>query len=69
VRERRRHSGARWWQLPGNIILKTDLQFFNLLNRAAVDNFTTYVLNEGDEYLPNRWVHPRRLMLRVGSEY
>ena len=57
------------WQLSGRFILKTDLQFFNLLNSTAVDNFTTYVLNEGDEFVPSNWVKPRRLMLRVGLEY
>jgi len=62
-------SIGKRWQLPGRFILKTDLQFFNLLNSAAVDNFTTYVLNEGDEFVPNNWVKPRRLMLRVGLEY
>ena len=44
------------------------LQFFNLLNSTAVDDFQTYVLNEGDEYVPSNWVKPRRLMLRIGLE-
>jgi hypothetical protein len=57
------------WRLPGRVILKTDLQFFNLLNSTAVDDFQTYVLNEGDDYVPRTWVKPRRLMLRIGLEY
>jgi len=57
------------WQLPGRFILKTDLQFFNLLNSTAVDMWATSVLNEGDEFVPSMWVKPRRLMLRIGLEY
>ncbi len=62
-------SIGKRWRLPGRFILKTDLQFFNLLNSTAVDQFTDYVLNEGDEFVPSWWVKPRRLMLRLGLEY
>jgi len=62
-------SIGKRWRLPGNFILKTDLQFFNLLNSAAVDRWATSVLNEGDEFVPGKWVKPRRLMLRIGLEY
>ena len=41
----------------------------HVLNSAAVDNFTTHVLNEGDEFVPSNWVTPRRLILRIGLEY
>jgi len=62
-------SIGKRWQLPGRFILKTDLQFFNLLNSTAVDQWQDYVLNEGDEFVPSMWVKPRRLMLRIGLEY
>jgi len=62
-------SIGKRWRLPGNFILKTDLQFFNLLNSTAVDQWQDYVLNEGDEFVPSMWVKPRRLMLRIGLEY
>ena len=62
-------SIGKRWQLPGRFTLKTDLQFLNLLNSTAVDTFQTYVLNEGDDFVPNSWVKPRRLMLRIGLEY
>jgi hypothetical protein len=62
-------SIGKRWRLPGNFILKTDLQFFNLLNSTAVDRWADYVLNEGDEFVPSMWVKPRRLMLRIGLEY
>ena len=62
-------SIGKRWRLPGNFILKTDLQFFNLLNSTPVDQWADYVLNEGDEFVPSMWVKPRRLMLRIGLEY
>ena len=62
-------SFGKRWRLPGNLILKTDLQFFNLLNSTAMDRWQSYVLNEGDEFVPSMWVKPRRLMLRIGLEY
>jgi hypothetical protein len=62
-------SIGKGWQLPGRFILNTDLQFFNLLNNTAVDQFADYVLNEGDEFVPSMWVKPRRLMLLIGLEY
>ena len=36
------------------------------LYSSAVAQFGDYVLNEGDEFVPSRWVRPRRLMLRLG---
>jgi len=49
--------------------LKLDLQFFNLLNNTATDFFDSVVLAEGEDFRPNTWVKPRRLMLRVGYSY
>jgi hypothetical protein len=49
--------------------LKLDLQIFNLLNDDATDWFETVSLDEGETFLANTWVKPRRLMLRVGFEF
>ena len=62
-------SIGKRWQLPGRFILKTDLQFFNLLNSTAAEGWARNFLNEGDEFVPSMWVKPRRLMLRIGLEY
>ena len=55
--------------LPGNGLLKLDLQFFNLLNNTASDWFETVILGPGQDYIPIWHVKPRRLMLRVGVEF
>ena len=60
---------GKWWCLQGNLTLKTDLYFLNLLNGAAVDDSTTCMLHTGDEIIPGNWVKPRRLMLRIGLEF
>lgn len=57
------------WQLPGRFTLKTDLQVFNLLSSDAVDDFQTYVLDEGDEFIPSAWVEPFSVELRIGLVY
>ena len=57
------------WSIGGNGTLKTDLQFFNLLNNTATDWFETVLLDEGEYFIPTYWVKPRRLMLRIGIEY
>lgn len=60
---------GRDWPIPGNGILKTDLQFFNILNSTAIDNWVDYTLDAGDVFVPTMWVVPRRLMIRVGVQY
>jgi hypothetical protein len=55
--------------LPGDTELNVDLQFFNIFNNTATDWFETLVLNPGDTFVPNTWVKPRRLMLRVGFQF
>ena len=62
-------SIGKHWNISGNGVLKTDLQFFNLLNNTATDWFETVILAPGDEFIPTWWVKPRRLMLRVGVEF
>jgi hypothetical protein len=57
------------FNLGGDVGLQIDLQFFNLLNNTATDWFETTTLAEGDEYVPNTWIKPRRLQLHVGIEF
>jgi outer membrane receptor protein involved in Fe transport len=57
------------WGLPGGAALKTDLQFFNLLNDDGILRWQTPVLDEGEEFIGYSWVRPRRLMLRLGVEF
>jgi len=52
--------------LGSGVALEVDLQFINLLNSTPTDWFETLVLYEGDEFVPNTWVRPRRLQLHVG---
>jgi len=56
-------------QLWRHFTLKTDLQFFNILNSTDVVWLRSEVLNEGDQFVPSRWETPRRLMVRIGLEY
>ncbi len=46
-----------------------DLQLLNVLNKTPTDWFETIVLAEGDDFIPNYWVKPRRLQLHVGIEF
>ena len=62
-------SIGKRFNISGDGLIKLDLQFFNLLNEDASDFFQTLILQEGDEFLPDWWVYPRRLMLRVGVEF
>jgi hypothetical protein len=55
--------------LGGDVALQLDLQFLNLLNKTPTDYWETVVLAEGDNFVPNYWVRPRRLQLHVGIEF
>ena len=57
------------WTFARGGVLKTDLQFFNLLNNTATDWFETLILDEGEVFIPTWWVKPRRLMLRLGIHF
>ncbi len=57
------------FNLPRGMILKTDLQVLNLLNDDANDFWETLRLQEGDVLVPDEFLAPRRLMLRVGLEF
>ena len=64
-------SIGKRWQLPGRVVLKTDLQFFNILNSTAVIDgfFEDEYPDELGQWVSTEWVRPRRLMLRIGLEY
>jgi len=55
--------------LGNNVAIQADLRLLNVLNNTATDWFETLVLAEGDEFIPNTWIKPRRLMLRLGIEF
>jgi outer membrane receptor protein involved in Fe transport len=60
---------GKTFDLGGNVGLQIDLQLFNVLNDTPTDWFETTTLAEGDVYIPNTWVKPRRLQLHVGIEF
>jgi len=62
-------SIGKRWTIPGGGELKTDIQVFNLLNDTAYDEFVTLEIQEGETFVPDWWLFPRRIMLRVGVEY
>ena len=55
--------------LGSGVALQLDLQLLNVLNKSPTDYWETVVLAEGDDYVPNYWVKPRRLQLHVGIEF
>jgi outer membrane receptor protein involved in Fe transport len=57
------------FNLGSDVGLQIDLQFLNLLNNKATDWFETVVLAEGDDFVPNTWIKPRRLQLHVGIDF
>ncbi len=62
-------SIGKRFKLGGDGVLKLDVQIFNLLNEDASGSFQTVILQEGDQFLPDWWIYPRRIMLRVGAEF
>jgi hypothetical protein len=40
-----------------------------VLNSSATDWFETVILYEGDDFVPNTWVKPRRIQLRAGINF
>jgi hypothetical protein len=60
---------GKQFNLGSGVALQVDLQFINLLNSTPTDWFETTVLAEGDDFVPNWWVRPRRLQLHLGIEF
>jgi hypothetical protein len=55
--------------LGSGVELQLDLQLLNVLNETPIDWWETVVLYEGDDFVPNTWVKPRRLQLRAGIQF
>jgi outer membrane receptor protein involved in Fe transport len=55
--------------LGKDVDLQLDLQILNVLNDTPTDWWETVVLSEGDDFVPNTWVKPRRLQLHFGIEF
>jgi hypothetical protein len=60
---------GKCFPLGKDVELQLDLQILNVLNETPVDIWETLVLSEGDDFVPNTWVKPRRLQLHVGIEF
>ena len=48
---------------------KLDAIFLNLLNDDASLEMASLELDEGEDFVPDSWVFPRRLMIRIGFEF
>ncbi len=60
---------GKTFKLGGGVGLVVDLQILNVLNSTPTDWFETVVLDEGESFIPNTWVKPRRLQLHIGIEF
>ena len=60
---------GKQFNLGSNVALQLDLQLINVLNSTPTDLWQTEVLDEGDEFVGEYWVKPRRLQLHVGIEF
>jgi outer membrane receptor protein involved in Fe transport len=60
---------GRKFTLTGDVALQVDLQLLNALNKTPTDYWETQVLDEGDDFIGNWWVKPRRLQLHLGIEF
>jgi hypothetical protein len=60
---------GKQFNLGSNVALQVDLQLINALNSTSTDTFETLVLDEGDDFVPDWWVRPRRLQLHLGIEF
>jgi hypothetical protein len=49
--------------------IKLDAIALNLLNDDASIEMATLELDEGDDFVPDNWVFPRRLMILVGFQF
>jgi outer membrane receptor protein involved in Fe transport len=59
--------GKRW--KIGEMELKTDLQVLNVLNEDAHQFWETQRLDDGQTYVPDSYVYPRRAVIRIGLRF
>lgn len=57
------------FRLGDDALFKLDAIFLNLLNDDASLEMASLELDEGDNFVPDSWVFPRRLMIRIGFEF
>ncbi len=57
------------WQLGKGVLLKTDVQVFNVLNRGTPTYWATQWVWSDEEYIADTWVYPRRAQIRLGVEF
>jgi outer membrane receptor protein involved in Fe transport len=57
------------WKLGDRVTLKTDLQVLNVTNEDAHQFWVSQVLDEGESYVKDSFVYPRRGMIRIGIEF
>jgi hypothetical protein len=60
---------GKTFTLGSDVELEFALQLFNVLNETPVDEWETVVLADGDTFVPNTWVKPRRLQLRAAVHF
>jgi outer membrane receptor protein involved in Fe transport len=60
---------GRQFNLSDKVALQVDLQLLNVLNDSPIDYWETLVLAEGEDFIGNWWVKPRRLQLHLGIEF
>ena len=53
----------------GRAVLKTDVQLFNVFNEDSHDWWQTLLVPPGDEYVPDGYIFPRRLTVRLGLTF
>ena len=57
------------FRLGDDALFKVDAIFLNLLNDDASLEMASLELNEGEDFAPDTWVFPRRVMIRIGFEF
>ncbi len=57
--------GSNYTSVQWNIDLTIGIEVLNLFNEDAVENFASWQLYPGDDFVPSNWINPRRAQLRV----
>ncbi len=60
---------GKQFNLGSGVALQVELQLLNVLNDTPIDYWETLVLAEGEDFIGNWWVKPRRLQLHLGIEF
>jgi hypothetical protein len=57
------------WKLSDRFTLKTDVQVLNVTNESANQFWADLALVEGEVFVEDSYVYPRRAMIRIGLEW